>query len=113
MAEDKADKALRQVIINLIPQRFYGGPVDGKDILSVDISDKLQDGEFYCLYNIKSVNGDLSYAVDYVPFNDHKQFKGAVENILDAVIVNAKQRQSVQQLLDEAFYSNKKFDCAL
>ena len=108
MADNKAVKALRKVIINLIPEGDYGGPIIEEDLLKIDISDKLEDGTTYCLYSIQKLSPYTS-EISYVPWDDYKQFKYAVENILDATIVNAKQRSSIQKLLDEAFFTSKKF----
>lgn len=113
MAEDKANRALREVIINLIPQRCYGGPVMEQDILNIDISDKMPQDELYCLYSIGVGRGDHGVSIRYVPWEDFMQFKSAVENILDATIVNAKQRESIQKLLNNAFYSGEKFAAVL
>lgn len=113
MTEDKADKALRKVIINLIPQRLYGGPALEEDYLRIDISDKLPQDEFFCLDSIGVGDNDHAMKIKYVPFEDHAQFKCAIENILDATIVNAKQRESIQKLVDNAFYSCTKFEAGL
>lgn len=112
MTENKADKALRKVIINLIPQEKYGGPVVEDDLLKIDISDKLDD-KHYCLENIKINYEDYGDTLSYIPFEDYRQFKIAVENILDATIVNSKQRESIQKLLNNAFYNSEKFDAVI
>lgn len=108
MTEDKAGKALRKVIINLIPTDLSGGPHLEKDELKIDISDKLKDGVYYSLCDIKVDSHNYNNTIVYRPFDDFKQFKAAVENILDATIVNAKQRESVQKLLNEAFWAHSK-----
>ena len=113
MTEDKADKALRKVIINLIPQEKYGGPVVEDDLLKIDISDKLEEEKNYCLESIKVDYENYGNTLSYVPFGDYMQFKIAVENILDATIINSKQRESIQKLLDDAFYTSKKFEAAV
>ena len=113
MTEDKADKALRKVIINLVPQEKYGGPVEDKDILKIDISNELKEGKYYCLDEIKVDSRNVGYSIKYVPFNRFLQFKDSVENLLDATIVNSKQRESLQKLLDTAFYSSENFDAGI
>lgn len=113
MTENKAEKALRKVIINLIPQERYNCPIDDKEILKIDISDKLDKNRHYCLLNIKADYGSYGGEIAYLPFADHEQFKHEVENILDATIVNAKQRESIQKLLDSAFYTSKRFEAAI
>lgn len=104
MTEDKADKALRKVIINLVPQEKYGGPVSDEDLVQIDISGRLKEGTYYCLENIKADYGTYGKTIRYIPFEEHEQFKREVECILDATIVNSKQRESVQKLLNSAFY---------
>lgn len=113
MTEDKADKALRKVIINLVPHGLYGGPVLEENIYKIDITDSLPEGELLCLDDIKVQRGEYSQTIRYIPWQDHEQFKSAVENILDATIVNSKQRESIQKLLNAAFYTSIKFDAAL
>lgn len=113
MTEDKAEKALRKVIINLIPQGKSGGPIAEEDLFRIDVSDKLIDGRHYCLHSIQADYGTYGTEISYVSWDDYNQFKIAVENILDATIVNSKQRDSIQKLLDNAFYTSKKFEAAI
>lgn len=112
MAENKADRALRKVIINLVPYNKFGGPVMKNEYLQIDISDKLKSTLYY-LDNIKINNGEYEQTITYVTSEDYRQFKRDVENILDATIVNTKQRESIQRLLDAAFYDRKNFDGAM
>lgn len=113
MAEDKAEKALRKVIINLIPEEYHGGPIPEDAITKIDISDKLEEGKYYCLGSIKTEYETHGNTIGYIPFAEYEQFKSAVENILDATIVNAKQRDSVQKLLNNAFYNTPRFGSAV
>lgn len=113
MAEDKAVKALRKVIINLIPEENAGKPIPEGVITQIDISDKLEDGKYYCLDSIEAEYETHNNRIGYVPFEDYNQFKTAVENILDATIVNTKQRESIQKLLNNAFYNAPRFGGAV
>ena len=113
MTEDKANKALRKVIINLIPKEYSGKPVPNDVVVSIDISDKLEDGEYYCLENIKVNYENLGKTIGYIPFEEFEQFKKEVENILDATIVNTKQRESIQKLLNNAFFNSPRYDDAV
>lgn len=113
MTEDKAVKALRKVVINLIPEEYYGGPVPTDVVIPIDISDKLEDGKYYCLENIKAEYETHENTIGFVPYAEYEQFKSAVENILDATIVNAKQRDSIQKLLNNAFYNTPRFGGAV
>lgn len=113
MTEDKANKALRKVIINLIPQERYACVIENEGILQIDISDKLKEDQHYCLLNIEADYGEYGTTIAYIPHADHKQFKEEVEDILDATIVNAKQRESIQKLLDSAFYNPKRFEASV
>lgn len=54
MTEDKAEKALRKVIINLIPEEYSGRPIPDGVTTEIDISDKLEEGKYYCLESIKA-----------------------------------------------------------
>lgn len=113
MTENKADKALRKVIINLLPQEKANGPILEADYLEIDISDKLEANKYYCLESVRVDHKSYSHTINYIPFDDYKQFKVAVEDILDATIVNAKQRASVQRLLDQAFYMRSKAEASI
>ena len=113
MTEDKADKALRKVIINLIPEEYYGRPLPTDTVVPIDISDKLEDGKYYYLESIKAEYETHRNTIEYVPLAEYEQFKKAVENILDATIVNTKQRESVQKLLNNSFYNTPRFGSAV
>ena len=113
MTENKAEKALRKVVVNLIPEEYYGKPAPEDAIISIDISDKLEDGKFYCLGNIQGDYESYRNTISYVTYDEYEQFKKAVENILDATIVNAKQRDSIQKLLNNAFYNASRFGGAV
>lgn len=114
MTEDKADKALKKVIINLTPSEYLGKPVPIDAQVQIDISDKLDANKFYYLENIKvNYKNMAGKTVSYVSYEDYSNFKEKVENILDAAIVNAKQRESLQKLLNSAFYDGTRFDCMI
>lgn len=81
--------------------------------IQIDVSDKLDPEKYYYLENIKVDYGDYRKSVAYISYNDYASFKEKVENILDATIVNSKQRESLQKLLDNAFYDSSRFDCML
>lgn len=112
MTEDKAS-ALRKVIINLIPEEYAGKPIPNDVVISIDISDKLEDNKDYCLENIQVEYETYKNTISYVPYAEFEQFKSAVENILDATIVNTKQRESIQKLLNNAFYNTPRFGGAV
>lgn len=113
MTEDKAVKALRKVIVNLIPEEYSGRPIPENVTVSIDISDKLEEGKYYCLESIRAEYDTHENMIGFVPYAEFEQFKKAVENILDATIVNAKQRDSIQKLLDNAFFNTPRFGGAV
>lgn len=113
MTEDKAVKALRKVIVNLIPEEYHGGPIPEGVTTEIDISDKLEKGKYYYLESIKAKYETHENTIGFVPYAEYEQFKSAVENILDATIVNAKQRESIQKLLNNAFYNAPRFGSAV
>ena len=113
MTEDKAVKALRKVIVNLIPEEYLGKPIPNDVIVSIDISDKLEEGKYYCLESVEAKYDTHENTIGFVPYAEYEQFKKAVENILDATIVNAKQRDSIQKLLDNAFFNVPRFGRAV
>ena len=113
MTEDKADKALRKVTINLAPSEYIGMPIPNEAFVKIDISDKLEEGKKYYLDNIKVDYDDWGGTITYVPYESYEAFKKKIENILDATIVNNKQRESIQKLLDEAFWANTKYNAMI
>lgn len=113
MTEDKAVKALRKVIVNLVPEEYSGKPIPNDVVVPIDISDKLEEDKYYCLYNIEAKYNTHENTIGYVPFAEYEQFLKAVENILDATIVNTKQRSSIQKLLNNAFYNASRFGGAV
>ena len=114
MTEDKAENALRKVIINLTPSEYLGKPVPIEAQVQIDISDKLDASKLYYLESIKVDYKNMTgKTISYVSYEDYSNFKEKVENILDAAIVNAKQRESLQKLLNSAFYDDTRFDCML
>lgn len=113
MTEDKAVKSLRKVIVNLIPEEYAGKTIPENVITEIDISDKLEDGKYYCLDSIKVKYETHDNTIGFVPYAEFEQFKCAVENILDATIVNTKQRESIQKLLMDAFYNSPKYHSAV
>lgn len=113
MTEDKAVKALRKVIVNLIPEEYHGGPIPNDVVVPIDISDKLEEGKYYFLESVKAEYETHENTIGFVPYAEYEQFKKAVENILDATIVNTKQRESIQKLLNNAFYNAPRFGGAV
>lgn len=111
MTENKADKALKKVIINLKPAGLADVPLsyNSDEIIDVDISDKLDLDKEYCFHGVTVDHDSFVESFGYVARPAFDEFKRDVENILDATIVNSKQRESIQKLLNAAFY-NKKID---
>lgn len=113
MADNKADKALKKVIINLAPEENFGRPIADDELIKIDITDKLDQSKSYYLENIRVDYENFGKDVSYVTYMEFQSFKEKVENILDATIVNAKQRESIQKLLNQAYYSGAKYDSML
>lgn len=108
MTEDKADKALRKVIISLTPSDWLGKAIPAGAPIEIDISDKLDDNKYYYLSGIKAKYETIAdKRFNYVSGEVYMHFKKQVEDILDATIVNAKQRESLQKLLENAFSNSQ------
>lgn len=107
MTEDKAARALRKVIINFNPGKYIDSPTPSKEQVQIDISDKLDTNKSYYLGGV-SVNydGNTNSPIYYIPYERYASFKKKVEIILDAAIVNANQRASLQKLVNTAFYDS-------
>lgn len=113
MTENKADKALRKVTINLAPSEYIGMPIPNEAFVEIDVSDKLEEGKKYYLDNIKIDYDNWGNTIRYISYNDYEAFKKKIENILDATIVNNKQRESIQKLLNEAFWASTKYNATI
>ena len=113
MTDNKADEALREVIINFAPEEKYGRPIKEDELIKIDVSDRLEPSRFYFLDSIEANYSNYGSKIQYVSVRELQDFKEKVENILDATIVNAKQRESIQKLLDQAYYNDAKYDVML
>lgn len=110
MTKDKADKALRKVIINLTTNPVSAVPIASDDSVSIDISDRLEEGKRYSIVGIKVEEGDLGCNRGIIMEAAYNDFKKRVEDLLDATIVNAKQRESVQRLLNQAYWASRNYE---
>lgn len=108
MTEDKAKEALRKVIINFSKNDSpIEHPIIEKDMVKVDVTDKVSDG-CCCFEGIRIEYGSSGMTKYYISCEAFENFKASVEQILDAVIVNTKQRESVQGLLNKAYWDCKR-----
>lgn len=108
MTKNKAEKALKKVIINFSKDDSpIEHPVLDDDMVKVDVTDKLSDG-YYCFEGIRIEYGGGGMTKYYISGEMFDHFKASVEQILDAVIVNTKQRESVQGLLSKAYWDCRK-----
>lgn len=95
MAEAKA-KTLTQtkLLIKLLP-------VQGKpEYKEIDITDLVDGREVECVLNSKSSYKDRAYSHIYCDANSVVWLKTSIGEILDATIVNAKQREALGHLVD-------------
>lgn len=107
MTEDKADKALRKVYINLIPSGYRDDVVLPENASTkIDISDKLNDKEYYIFNGITVERDGHKTVLSYVSYDQYIQFRNSVRNIIEASLVNSSQKDAVNKLIDEAFYQN-------
>lgn len=105
MTENKADKALKKVIINFTNQP--AGLVSSEDeMIKIDISDKLPDG--YYLDSITVDRGDNnSHSIGFMERDWLRSIADDIDIILDATLVNTKQRESVGQLIKRTLWKER------
>lgn len=106
MTEDKADKALRKVYINLIPAGYRESVMPDSALVKIDISDKLDDKTSYLFNGITVERGRHEITLSYIPYDQYLQFRDSIRNIIEASLVNSSQKDAVNELIDDAFYQN-------
>ena len=110
MTENKANKALRKVTINFTNKPFSTHTVVSEDeMLKIDISDKLPEG-----YYLDSITVDRDYQDGLnaytIEFMEKDWLRGImfdINTILDATLVNAKQRESVGTLIEQCIHKER------
>lgn len=105
MTEDKADKALREVIINFTNQP-YNIVTSEDEMIKIDVTDQLPKG--YYLDSI-TVNrgGSNVHTIEFMESDKLRGIADDIDTILDATLVNAKQRESVGQLIKQCIYKDR------
>lgn len=104
MTEDKADKALRKVIIN-----FTNKPdavvCSEDELIKIDVSDQVPE-DFHLSHITVDRGGNNRQSIDFIERDWLQAIKHDIDTVLDATIVNAKQRESVGRLVHQAIYRN-------
>ena len=72
--------------------------------IKVDISDKLDDKEYYIFNGITVERDGRENVLSYVPYGQYLEFRNSVRNIVEASLVNSSQKDAVNNLIDDAFY---------
>lgn len=105
MTEDKADKALRKVIINFTNKPF--NLVNTEDeLVKIDVSDQLPEG-YYLSYITVDRGGSNTHAIDFMEKDWLKSIANDIDTILDATLVNSKQRESVGTLIRQCIFKER------
>lgn len=104
MTEDKAEKALRKVIINFTnkPDNLV---CSEDELIKIDVSDQVPEG-FYLSHITVDRGGNNSHSIEFMERGWLQAIKHDIDTVLDATIVNAKQRESVGRLIHQAIYRN-------
>lgn len=106
MAEDKAEKALRKVIINLT-NRPANVVCSEDDLVQIDITEQFPE-EGYHLAGITVDRGEGNrHTIEFVEADWLRGIVNDIDTVLDATLVNAKQRESVGQLIRQCVWKER------
>lgn len=105
MTEDKADKAVRKVIINFTNKPFNVVSSDD-ELIKIDVSDKLPEGYYFSHITVDK-GGTNCYSIEFIERDWLESLQRDIETILDATLVNAKQRESVGALIEQCIYKDR------
>lgn len=105
MTEDKADKALRKVTIN-----FTNKPYDivssEDEMIKIDVSDQLPEGYYLDSITVDR-GGNNVHSIGFMEKDWLRSIALDIDVILDATLVNVKQRESVGQLIKNCLYKER------
>lgn len=105
MTENKADKAIKKVIINFTNQP--ANVVSSEDeMVKIDISDKLPDGYYLDSITVDR-GGNNNHTITFMERDWLRSIADDIDVILDATLVNTKQRESAGQLIKRALYKDR------
>ncbi len=105
MTEDKAEKALRKVIINFT-NKPYNVVLSEDDMIKIDVSDQLPKGYYLGSITINR-GGSNVHTIEFMEKEWLRYISNDIDTILDATLVNAKQRESVGQLIKQCIYKER------
>ena len=105
MTEDKADKAVKKVIINFTNKPFNVVNSDD-ELIKIDVTDELPDGYYFSHITVDK-GGTNCYSIDFIERGWLELIQHDIETILDATLVNAKQRESVGALITQCIYKDR------
>lgn len=105
MTETKANKALKKVTLN-----FTNNPASlvcsEDELVEIDITDQLPEN-YYLISATVDRGGTYTHTVEFMEKAWLKDIADEIDTILDATLVNAKQRESVGQLVKRAIWKER------
>lgn len=105
MTENKAEKALRKVIINFT-NKPYNVVSSEDEMIKIDVTDQLPNN--YYLDSITVDRGGSNvHTIEFMERDNLRRIADDIDTILDATLVNAKQRESVGQLIKQCIYKDR------
>lgn len=103
MTENKADKALRKVIVNFTNKPTFNAVISEDEMIRVDITDKLPGECYFSGITIDRGEGD-TITLDFIYRGWLDSVVRDIDTVLDATLVNSKQRESVGKLIKQCIY---------
>lgn len=105
MTEDKAKKALRKVIINFT-NKPYNIVSSEDEMVKIDVTDQLPENYYLDSITIDR-GGSNVHTIEFIERERLRSIADDIDTILDATLVNAKQRESVGQLIKQCIYKDR------
>lgn len=105
MTEDKAEKALKKVTVNFTNKPF--NLVCSEDeMVKIDISNDIPDGYYLDSITVDR-GGNNTHSIEFMERDWLRSIMADINTILDATLVNAKQRESVGSLIEQCLFKER------
>lgn len=109
MTEDKADeKALRKVMVNFTNTNEPANVAPSKKgLVQIDITEQLPEEGYYLTGITVEKSKGYRYTIEFVEADWLYGIMNDINTVLDATIVNAKQRKSVGELIRQCIWKKR------
>ena len=106
MADNKAEKALKKVIINLT-NKPANVACSEDELVQIDITEQFPEKGYYLAgITVDRGKGDR-HTIEFVEADWLRRIADDIDTILDATLVNTKQRESVGKLIRQCVWKER------